>query len=40
MNSLGTYLVDEEMQCTGVVVIVVLFIGEEQNQTFLGLLRF
>jgi len=39
MNALGTCFIDEEMQCTGVVVIVVLFLGEEQNLTFPGLLR-
>jgi hypothetical protein len=40
MNALGTYFVDEEMQFTGGVVIVVLFLGEEKNQTFPGLVRF
>jgi hypothetical protein len=36
MNALGTYFVDEEVQCTGVVVIVILFLGEKQNQIFLA----
>jgi hypothetical protein len=40
MNALGTYFIDEEIQCTGVVVIVVLFLGKKQNQTFPGLPRF